>query len=114
VGDRASLTPKNLNKSSNIHKTQKREKAKQEEVRMLKKGSSNDRMMAGKTYSTFVDNLSHSNQPQPEVVDRQSATAKAGAAVDAVKPGDGVIKRVLTRQRGQISGSVCPCQAFSP
>jgi hypothetical protein len=28
---------------------------------MLKKGSSNDRMMAGKTYSTFVDNLSHSN-----------------------------------------------------
>ena len=36
---------------------------------MLKKGYSSDRVVAGKTYSTFVDNMSHSNS-----IDEQSAT----------------------------------------
>ena len=37
--------------------------------KMLKKGYSSDRVVAGKTYSTFVDNMSHSNS-----IDEQSAT----------------------------------------
>ena len=44
---------------------------------MLKKGYSSDRVVAGKTYSTFVDNMSHSNSIDDNAANmsRKSSTA---------------------------------------